>query len=405
MKKNMPWETDQFFTSPWNFAPEVRGEMNFAKEIKIHDITLRDGEQQAGVVFNKDQKVAIAEKLAEIGVHRIEAGMPAVTKSDQEAIKEIIKRNLGPEIFAFARCMKEDIDLAADCGCTGVIAEIPCSKHIIENAYKWTVERAIEQSIEVTQYAHAKGLKTIFFPIDATRADIDWFLDTISAIAKDGYMDAIALPDSIGAIGPHAVPFLVKKMKSRLSVPIELHFHDDFGLGTANTLFALSAGADVVHTTISGIGERAGNVCFEEVVMALKTMYDIDLGIDLSKLVSASKMIQEFSGLKFRPNRPIIGDAIFNLESGIPVAWYNFCKDHYPTIYAPYVPSMVGQSEPTIIMSKMSGLPNIVMWLDKLGIALEEDKHMDLLLKVKDLALTKGIPLTEDEFRNLAASV
>ena len=106
---SQPWKTDNWFVSPWNFAPEVRQEFKFAPKIKVHDITLRDGEQQAGIEFNKDDKIAIAEALAEAGVHRIEAGMPAVSPSDEAAIREIVKRNLGPEIFAFSRCMVEDV--------------------------------------------------------------------------------------------------------------------------------------------------------------------------------------------------------------------------------------------------------------------------------------------------------
>ena len=173
--ENTPYKSDKWFVSPWNFEDVVTKNLNFAKKIKIHDVSLRDGEQQAGLIFNKDQKVAIAEKLAEVGVHRIEAGMPAVSDQDKSAIEEIVKRNLGPEIFAFARCMKEDIKKAADTGVTGVIVEIPSSEHIIKYAYKWSLEKAMDLSIEATKYAKELGLYTVFFPIDMTRADMDWF--------------------------------------------------------------------------------------------------------------------------------------------------------------------------------------------------------------------------------------
>src|SRR6266851_3729674 len=107
--KNMPWKTDRWFVSPWNFAEEVTAELRFARRVLIHDVTLRDGERQAGVVFTKDDKVRIAEALAEAGVRRIASGMPAVSPSDQAAITEIVKRNLGPQIFAFSRCTVEDV--------------------------------------------------------------------------------------------------------------------------------------------------------------------------------------------------------------------------------------------------------------------------------------------------------
>src|SRR5258708_20726800 len=143
-----PWKTDKWFVSPWNFESAVSDQLHFPKQIKFHDITLRDGEQQTGIIFSKDDKIRIAEALAEAGVHRIEAGMPIVSPSDNSAIKEIVKRNLGPQIFSFARCMKEDVQRAIDTGVNGVVMEIPSSKHMVELAYRWPMEKAIETSIE-----------------------------------------------------------------------------------------------------------------------------------------------------------------------------------------------------------------------------------------------------------------
>jgi isopropylmalate/homocitrate/citramalate synthase len=122
-----PWKTDKWFVSPWNFNDAVRAEFHFPNSVHIHDITLRDGEQQTGVIFTKDDKIRIAEGLAEAGVHRIEAGMPVVSPSDMAAIKEIVKRNLGPKVFAFSRCMVDDVKRAVDCGVSGVVMEVPSS--------------------------------------------------------------------------------------------------------------------------------------------------------------------------------------------------------------------------------------------------------------------------------------
>src|SRR5437016_4211087 len=130
-----PWKTDQWFVSPWNYLPEVRERLNFAPTIKIHDVTLRDGEQQTGIVFRRAEKVRIAKKLAAAGVHRIEAGMPAVSADDEAAIKDIVALGLPCEIFSFARCMPSDVALAKACGVTGIITEIPSSEHIIKHAY------------------------------------------------------------------------------------------------------------------------------------------------------------------------------------------------------------------------------------------------------------------------------
>jgi len=165
--KKEPWKTNNWFVSPWNYLPEVTRDFQPPKQVKIHDITLRDGEQQAGITFTKDDKIRIAEKLAEAGVHRIEAGMPAVSPQDEAALREIVKRNLGPEIFCFSRCMVDDVKRAADCGVKGVVMEIPASKHLIEHAYQWPLEKAIDLSIKATRVAKEMGLYTVFFTIDA----------------------------------------------------------------------------------------------------------------------------------------------------------------------------------------------------------------------------------------------
>jgi isopropylmalate/homocitrate/citramalate synthase len=400
------FKSDKWFVSPWNFEDVVTKDLNFVKNIKIHDVTLRDGEQQAGLIFNKDQKVAIAEKLAEVGVHRIEAGMPAVSNQDKAAIEEIVKRNLGPEIFAFARCMKEDIKKAADTGVTGVIVEIPSSEHIIKYAYKWSLEKAMNLSVEATKYAGELGLYTVFFPIDMTRADMNWVLSLVEKVATEGHMDALAVVDTFGGLAPHAVPNLIKRVKERIDQPIEVHFHDDFGLGAANTIMALAAGADVMHTTISGIGERAGNAPYEDIVLSLLTMYGIDLGLKYEKIYETSKYLREISGLKVRQNRPIFGDTIYDIESGIISAWYENVKDIAPLELSPFLPSLVGQNKAKIVMGKNSGLPSIDNWLNALGLTVNnEEQKMEILLKVKEKAYLKGALLTPEEFKEIVKEV
>lgn len=400
------FKSDKWFVSPWNFEDVVTKDLNFVKNIKIHDVTLRDGEQQAGLIFNKDQKVAIAEKLAEVGVHRIEAGMPAVSNQDKAAIEEIVKRNLGPEIFAFARCMKEDIKKAADTGVTGVIVEIPSSEHIIKYAYKWSLEKAMNLSVEATKYAGELGLYTVFFPIDMTRADMNWVLSLVEKVATEGHMDALAVVDTFGGLAPHAVPNLIKRVKERIDKPIEVHFHDDFGLGAANTIMALAAGADVMHTTISGIGERAGNAPYEDIVLSLLTMYGIDLGLKYEKIYETSKYLREISGLKVRQNRPIFGDTIYDIESGIISAWYENVKDIAPLELSPFLPSLVGQNKAKIVMGKNSGLPSIDNWLNELGMSVNnEEQKMEILLKVKEKAYLKGALLTPEEFKEIVKEV
>lgn len=403
---NTPWRTEKWFTSPWNFLEEVRRDVNFADRIKLHDVSLRDGEQQAGLIFNKDQKIKIAERLAEVGVHRIEAGMPAVSPQDEAAIKELVKKNLGPEIFAFARCTKEDVKRAADCGANGIVVEIPSSEHIIEYAYKWPLQKAIDLSIEATSYAKELGLYTVFFPIDMSRADMNWVLDLVEKVATEGHMDALAIVDTFGGLNPHAIPYLIKKTKERINKPIEVHFHDDYGLGAANTLIALANGADVAHTTITAIGERAGNASYEDIALSLLTMYGLDLGLDYEKIYSTSKFLRDISGLQVRQNRGIVGDNIFDIESGIVSGWYQNVKGVAPLELSPYLPSLIGHKDTQVVIGKHSGLPSINIWLDKLGLEIESnDQKLEILRIIKEKAYEKSNLISKEEFMDIVEKV
>ncbi len=396
-----PWKSDNWFVSPWNFADEVRAPFRFADQIQIHDITLRDGEQQTGVVFTKDDKVRIAEALAEAGIHRIEAGMPAVSSADEAAIREIVKRDLGPEIYAFSRCMIDDVKRALDCGVTGVVTEIPASEHLIEYAYQWPLDKAIDLSITATNFAHEQGLKVVFFLIDFTRSDINWVLDLVTRVAEEGHMDSLALVDTFGVVSPHAMPYFVKHVQARIDKPLEAHFHQDFGTGVANTLIALAEGVEVAHTTVLGIGERAGNAPLEELVVALRTMYGVDVGIDYSKLYGLAKLVEELSGHRVPTNKPIVGDQLYQIESGIVTSWLRNVGDEHVTEVFPVHWDMVGQQPGGSALGKGSGIDSVKIWSEQIGVELSDDEAMAVLLNVKQFALEKKRLLNQDDFRRI----
>jgi isopropylmalate/homocitrate/citramalate synthase len=397
-----PWKSDQWLTSQWNFAPEVTKEINFPEKIQIHDVTLRDGEQQTGVAFNYDDKIKIAEALAEAGIHRIEAGMPVVSHQDAKVVSDLAKRNLGPEIFSFARCMVDDVQRAVDAGVSGVVMEVPSSQHLIELGYRWELERAIDLSIESTKYAHDNGLKVVFFPIDFSRSDLKWVIDLIEKVGNEGHMDALALVDTMGATSIHAMPYFVSAVKERINVPLEAHFHQDFGLGIANTLMAVSMGVEVIHSTVLGLGERAGNVPTEETVMALKTLYNKDIGIKTENLKGIADLVRDLSGVNVPSNRPIVGDDLFNVESGIIANWLINCGYENQTELFPFRPSMVGQKEPEIVIGKGSGIDSIKDRLDRFQIKADDKQAMDILMAIKDWGLQNKRLMNDDEFRKIA---
>jgi isopropylmalate/homocitrate/citramalate synthase len=400
-----PWKTDQWFVSPWNFESAVRDQLHFPKQIKFHDITLRDGEQQTGVIFTKDDKIRIAEALAEAGVHRIEAGMPVVSPSDTSAIKEIVKRNLGPQIFAFSRCMVEDVKRAVDCGVSGIVMEVPSSTHIIEYAYKWPLQKAIDLSIESTAYAHSQGLEIVFFPIDFSRADMKWVLDLILRVANEGHMDALALVDTFGVVSPHAMQYLVREVKKRVNKRLEAHFHMDFGMGIANTIMALAEGVEVVHSTVLGLGERAGNVPIEETAMALLTLYGIDTGLKYDKLYGLARLVEQLSGHKVASNRPVVGEQLFQIESGIIASWWQNCGKDHPTELFPFRWDLVGQPAAKVVLGKGSGIDSVKAALKDIGVQATEEEAMQVVVGVKEFSLEHKRLLTDAEFRSVVAKV
>lgn len=403
---NMRGKSDKWFVSSWDFADEVTSQFSFAKNIKIHDLTLRDGEQQAGLVFNKDDKIDIATKLAQVGVHRIEAGMPAVSSQDEAAIKQIVKMDLGPEIFCFSRCMIEDVKRAVDCGVDGIVIEIPSSEHIIKYAYNWPLQKAIDLSIEATKYAKEQGLYTVFFPIDATRAKMNWFLDLIEKVATEGHMDALGLVDTFGVLSPQGVGYLVRKVKERVNKPLETHFHNDFGLATANTLVALATGAEVAQVSVSCLGERAGNASLEEVVLSLLTMYEIDTGIKYEKLRELSKLvISRIPDYQIATNRPIVGDMVYKVESGIIADWLRRCGEEHPLEVFPFKWDLIGHKPPEIVLGKGSGKSSIIEWLERINVKVKQEDIDSILFKVKEKSFKKKGLLSERELEEIVKEV
>lgn len=400
-----PWHTGQWYTSPWNHDPGVASGFTFHPELKIHDVTLRDGEQQAGVEFTADDKVRIAEALAAAGVHRIEAGLPAVSDDDALAIKRIAGMGLPSEIFAFSRCMVEDVKRAVDCGVTGVVTEIPSSRHLIELGYRWSIERAVELSVEATAYAHSQGVQVSFFPIDATRASVPDYLGLVGQVAADGHIDTLGLVDTFGVLTPHAVEHFVRVSRERLNVPLETHFHMDYGLGVANSLIAAASGASVIQTTVSGIGERAGNTPMEETVLALLTLYNRDVGIRTERLTALARLIGDISGVDQPSNRAVTGSRLFDVESGIISTWVRNVRDTDLTEAFPYLPGLVGQDGPHLVLGKGSGLDNVSEGLDRLGIEASDEQRPEILRRVKARSLELGGLVDDGELADIAAGV
>jgi isopropylmalate/homocitrate/citramalate synthase len=218
-------------------------------------------------------------------------------------------------------------------------------------------------------------------------------------------MDAYTIADSFGGCTPEAVYQVVKKVVKRLKKPVEIHCHQDFGLGVANTIAALAAGASVAHTTVTGLGERAGNVPMEDVVLSLLCLYGIDLGIRTERFCDVSRFVLERAKVSIPPNRPIVGDKLYEVESGIIAGWVRLARTEHPLEYVPFASELVGQKPVSIVLGKNSGPPSIEEWCEKLGVKATDEERLAMLQQVKAKSFEKKDLLTADEFKAIVDRV
>jgi len=391
----------KWWVSPYNFKADVRNNLALPPKVEIHDATLRDGEQTPGVVFSVDDKIKIASKLSEVGVERIEAGMPAVSPQDAEAIKEISKLGLNSKIFTFARAMKQDIDMALECGADGVIIEVPIGYPKLVTQFGWTWEDVFKKSKDVINYAKEQGLTAVFFPYDTTRAREEDLTNLCKAITNEAMPDSIGIVDTMGCATPEAIKYMVRWVKDMTGLPIEIHTHNDFGMGVATELAAVTAGAECVHSCANGLGERTGNAALEELMLGLDLLYGYETGYKLDKLPELGEMLSSLSNIPIARNKPVLGQGNFIRESGIGIQYV--MED--PLVMFGTHPQLTGRSG-EVVLGKKSGKASIVYKLGELGLgAAEDDLVTEMLTRVKQKGIEKRDILDDEEFKSIVSEV
>ncbi|MEM4407202.1 MAG: hypothetical protein QXI19_00505 [Candidatus Caldarchaeum sp.] len=386
-----PWRSDKHWVSPYNFSDKVTHRLRFPEKIEIHDVTLRDGEQTPGVVLKADEKLDIAKALDELGVHRIEAGMPVVSKEDFTAVKQIANDGLRAKVFGFARLVKEDIDAAVEADVAGVVTEGPVGVPKLMQ-FGWKAEDVVTKALEHVDYAKDHGLYTVFFGVDGTRADLSFLKHVYRKVVEEAKADAVAVVDTFGCATPEGFRYLVGEIVESVSVPVEVHCHNDFGMGTAVSIAGLSAGASVVHVSVNGIGERAGNASLEEVALSLELLYGRKLGLKYEKLVKVSKLVERMTRFSLAANKPVVGERVFTRESGISVA--GWIKYHLGS--EAFLPELVGNRH-DVLLGKKSGRHSVEWKLSRLGVEAKPEEIQLLLEKIKQKSLEKKGPLTDEE--------
>ena len=369
--------------------------MNLSEKIYIFDTTLRDGEQTPGVALTVDEKIQIAQKLNNLGVDKIEVGFPASSNGEIESAKKIKALELDSTLAGLSRSLRGDVDAVIDADLDYIHTFIGTSPLHRDYKLKMSKSEIIEKAVNTVEYAKDHGLTVEFSAEDATRTERDFLFEVFDEVAGAG-VDFLDVPDTVGILTPILTRELITDIKSNFSIPVSVHFHNDFGLATANTLTAIECGANQAHVTVNGLGERTGNCSLEELVMTLKASYGIDLGLDTTRLYSLSTLVGRLTGVKMPVNKPIVGDNAFAHESGIHV--HGILNN--ASTYEPMSPEMVGHSR-RIVLGKHTGANALKSKLKEYHIDLNEDQFCKVFDEIKALG-DSGKCVTDDDLIAIA---
>lgn len=364
-------------------------------KITLLDETLREGEQAPGVTFNSKQKRRVAYALSELGVDMI-CLMPAVSPEDQEFTLQLAKEqdDLYADVCIASRLLKSEVDFAIEAEVVNMTPFSPVSDVMLEAMRKITREENLDEALKVAEYARDHGIKVHFAGVDASRADTDYLVRFVKEISSS--IDNFILCDSVSLYKPTDVSALVSELQQYVS-SIGVHMHNDFGLGVANTLAGIEAGADLISTTFNGIGPRAGNAPFEEVLLALKWLYGNEIEtVNYESIYKVCQIVERESGITLQPNKPFVGREVYTHESGLHVHALTKNSD----TFEPFSPTEIGR-EREIVYGKTSGRSSIKYACGHIS----EDLTAKILEKVKELSKKKGRSLVNAEVAEIYSGI
>ena len=366
-----------------------------ASDVQFLDTTLRDGEQAPGVSLTPDEKARIARGLDDAAIDVIEAGSACTGPGERETISRVTDLDLDATVTSFCRGIQRDIDLAMECDVDGINLVVPASdKHITEKVGT-THEENVQSTADLVAYAKDHGLWVEVIGEDGSRADVD-YLEELMAASLEAGADRVCYADTVG----HATPDRTLEIVSRLTElgPTSTHTHDDLGLAVTNALVSIAAGADLVHGTINGIGERAGNVALEEVAIALDHGYGVET-MNLTEVHDLAQLIAKLTGIPLAPNKAVIGENAFTHESGIHTD--GTLKDD--TMYEPYPPEKVGR-ERRLALGKHAGRAGVKAALDEHDFELDSDQIDKVVERVKKIG-DRGKRVTDADLLTIAEEI
>jgi len=385
---NSPAFTDERWVAACNWWPEVRDQMNTPEQVLIHDVTLRDGEQTARIAFTPEEKIYLALELDKLGVHSIEPGLPA-TPEDLEVIKTLSSMDLRAKIVPLVRVLESDVEATLESKADGMLLEFGINPYLMKYVYKTDPDKLASDIIRFAKLGKEQGMYIEFMGWDAFRIeDIGFVENFFKQVAESPDIDRITVADTFGMGHPLATYAYISKLIRWTNKPVGFHIHNDYGMASADSLMAISAGADMVHTSINGLGERAGNVSTEELAVICQHLLDIDAGIDLTRLKPISDLVAEVSKAKPAKNKPIVGDGLFEVESGIVVHAIEALKQTpLNGKLFPYPPEAVGQAPYQVVLGRGTGLHSIRRLLSERGINASDEQIAEIVHKVKQAGL------------------
>ncbi len=368
----------------------------FVENLRFLDTTLRDGEQTPGVSLNPDQKFEIATRLSDIGVDVIEAGSAAASEGEREAIRRIADAGLAAEVCTFVRALHLDIDYAADCGADSIHLVVPVSDLHIAKKMRKTRDEVVSMAMDAVEYAKSRGLIVELSGEDASRADQAFLRSIFSAGVEHG-ADRLCFCDTVGLLTPEKVAVFIPPLSQ--IAPLSIHCHDDLGFAVTNTMATLKAGASCAHVTVNGLGERAGNTPFEEIVMALELLYGYRTRIKKEQIYPLSSLVSRHTGVPLAVNKAIVGEMAFTHESGIHA--HGVIRE--PSTYESVKPEQVGRKR-RIVLGKHSGTASVEAALHEMNYTADEAQVKEIVKRIKQLG-DNGKRVTDADLMAVADAV
>ena len=365
---------------PNHYAEEYNAVEKEPKRIRILDSTLREGEQHPGVSFTIKQRIQIAWMLDYFGVDQIEIS-PIISNDHAEATKMIIKQGLSADIVAHCRALKEDIDVSLKCDATWVAAYLGISDIHLKDKLRISRDEALNRAVKTVEYAKSHGLKIRFTVEDGCRADPQFLINVCKAIEEAG-VDRISLPDTVGVLRPIGMYNFVKRVRSEVNVPLDAHVHNDIGFALANAFAACDAGADQIHTTIDGIGERTGIPSLAETAVALAYLYKSPNDFRLDMLVDLSRLIEQYTTIKPYDSKPIVGESAYKHKAGTHLA----AILRNPAAYEPIPPRTVGQTR-KVVFGELAGKTGAEYLMSILGLEKNVENAKNVANGLKNLRM------------------